>query len=89
MERIKPAIAVAALMGAIVGEGWLRTKMHLLDKDYVGLRDLIGSMAVQMPRRGRPWTLRPSSKSGPRSYRGSSSWSSGSNVASLEGHPGE
>jgi hypothetical protein len=28
MRRIKPVVTVAALMAAIVGERWLRSKMH-------------------------------------------------------------
>jgi hypothetical protein len=28
MKRIKPVFAVAALMAAIIGERWLRSKMH-------------------------------------------------------------
>ena len=28
VKRIKPVVAVAALMAAIVGERWLRSKMH-------------------------------------------------------------
>jgi hypothetical protein len=46
MRRIKPVLAVAALMGAIVGEGWLRRKVHQFDEDYVGVLDLIDGTAA-------------------------------------------
>ena len=38
----KPVIAVAALIAALVGEGWLRSKVHQFDEDYVSVGDLIG-----------------------------------------------
>jgi len=46
MRRIKPVLAVATLMAAIVGEGWLRRKVHQFDEDYVGVLDLIDSTAA-------------------------------------------
>ncbi len=85
MGRMKPVLAVAALMAAIVGEGWLRRKVHQFDEDYVGVLDLIGGTAARVPGRGRASSLRRSSKSSPRSYRASPPRSSGSSVSSLEG----
>jgi hypothetical protein len=82
--NVKPVIAVAALTAAIVGEGLLRSKMHQYDDDYAGLRDLIDSMAAQMPGRRRAQTLRPLPRLLTRSYRASSSWSLGSGISSLE-----
>jgi len=82
VRRIKAVLAVAALMGAIVGEGWLRKKVHQFDEDYVGVLDLIDGTAALVPGRGRVSSLRRSPKS-PRSYRASPPWSWGSNVPSL------
>ncbi len=89
MRRIKPVLTVAALMAAIVGEGWLRRKAHQFDKDYVGVLDLIDGAAALVPGRGRASSLRRSPKSSSRSYRASAPWSSGSKVPSLEGPPRE
>ena len=89
MRRIKPVLALAALMAAIIWEGWLRRKVHQFDEDYVGVLDLIDGTAARIPGRGRASSLRRSSKSSPRSYRASPSWSSGSNIPSLEGRPRE
>ena len=83
----KPVIAVAALMTAIVGERWLRSKMHQFDEDYVGLADLVGR-STQMRRRGRTRALRQLPESSTRTYRGASSWLSGSDVPSKEAQPG-
>ena len=46
MRRIQPVLAVAALMGVAVGEGWLRRKAHQFDEDYVGVLDLIDGTAA-------------------------------------------
>jgi len=85
MRRIKPVLAVAALMGAIVGEGWLRSKVHQFDEDYVGVVHLIGGTAARVFGRGRASSLRRSPKPSRRSYRASPPGSSGSNSPSLEG----
>ena len=87
MRDIKPVIAVAALVGTIVGERWLRSKVHQFDEDYVGVLDLINGATALIPERGRASNFRPSPKPS-RSYRASSSWSSGSNVPSTEGQLG-
>lgn len=85
MGDLKPIVAVAASMGAIVVEGWLRRKMHRFDEDYVSILDLVYGTAARIPGRRRVSRLRPSPKSSPRFYRAASSWLSGSNIASLEG----
>jgi hypothetical protein len=82
MGDIKPIIAVAALMGAIVTEGWLRSKVHQFDEDYVGVLDLIEGAATRIPESERASNVRPSPRPSARSYRASSSWSPGSNVPS-------
>jgi hypothetical protein len=84
----KPVIAVAALMAAIVGEGWLRSKVHQFDEDYVGLADLLGRDR-QVPRRGRTRALRQLPETPTRSYRGFSSWLSASDIPSMKGQPGQ
>ena len=89
MGDLKPVVAVAALMAAIVGEGWLRSKMRQFDEDYVSVLDLIDGAAARIPGRERASSLRPSPKSSSRFYRASSSWLPGSNVTSLEGQPKE
>ena len=83
----KPVIAVAALIVALVGEGWLRSKVHQFDEDYVSVGDLIGR-GVQTWGRGHTWTLRPLPKSPTRSYRRPSPWLLESDVPSKEGQPG-
>jgi hypothetical protein len=88
MRDIKPVIAVAALVGAIVGERWLRSKVHQFDEDYVDVLDLINGATALILERGRASNFRPSPIPSPRSYRASSSWSSGSNVPSTEGQLG-
>jgi hypothetical protein len=88
MGNLKPVIAVAALMAAIVGEGWLRSNVHQFDEDYVGLADLIGRDA-QARRGGQTRSLRQLPNLSTRSYRGASSWLSGSETLSLEGQPGQ
>ena len=90
MADIKPVVAVAALMGVIVGEEWLRGKVYQSDVHYVGILDLIGGMATRVP--GRGWAsscLRPLPQSLTRTYRASLSWTPDSKVPSLEGHLGE
>ncbi len=77
MRDIKPVIAVATLMAAVIGEGWLRSKVHQFDEDYVGVCGLMGGMAAQISGRGRPPTLRSSPKPPTRAYRTSSVLSSG------------
>jgi len=89
VEGLKPVLVVAALVGAIVGEGWLRAKTHRFDEDYVGVLDLVGDAAARIvPASGRATSLRPSPKSFFRSYRASPSWSSGSDVPFPEGQLG-
>ena len=84
MRRIKPVLAVATLMAAIVGDWCLRRKVHQFDEDYIGVLDLIDGTAARVLGRGRASSLRRSPKSYPRSYRVSAPWSSGSDVPSLE-----
>jgi hypothetical protein len=71
MRGLKPGIevaaGVAALVAAVVGEGWLRRRVHQFDEGYVDVCVLVGGMAARMPRRGR--ALRPSPKPLTRSYR--------------------
>ena len=87
MSETKPVIAVAALIAVIVGEGWLRSKMHQFDEDYVGLANLISS-STQMRRKGKTWALRQLPESSARTYRGSSFWLPASDIPSKEGQPG-
>lgn len=92
MEGLKPVLVVAALVGAVVGEGWLRAKAHRFDEDYVGVLDLVSDVAARaarvVPARGRATSLRPSPKPFFRSYRASPLWSSGSDVPTPEGQLG-
>ena len=89
MEGLKPVLVVAALVGAVVGEGWLRAKAHRFDEDYVGVLDLVSDVAARVvPARGRATSLRSSPKPFFRSYRVSPLWSSGSDVPSPEGQLG-
>jgi len=67
MRRIQPVLAVAALMAAIVGEGWLRKKVYQFYEAYVSVLDLIDGTAALVPGRGRASSLRRSPKSSPRS----------------------
>jgi hypothetical protein len=48
VRRIKPVLTVAALLAVIIGEGWLRRKLHRFDEDYVGVLDLIDGTAARV-----------------------------------------
>lgn len=66
MRRIEPVIKVAALMGAIIGERWLRGQIR---------------QDIEV-KKGQTKVFKPSAKSPTLSYRSASSWTARSNIAS-------
>jgi hypothetical protein len=70
VRRIEPVIKVAALMGAIIGERWLRGQIRrgIVEKSHAK-------------------SLKPLPKSPTPSYRSASSWTPGSDIASVLERP--